>query len=344
MRQRVTDKLTLQTALAFTAALLAGCGNNDSPAGPSVTISAPVIVNPQGGAEVNDEKPTLVVSNVTVSDGSTPSYAFQVARDAGFADMAAEVSGVAQDPSGQTSWRVNVALGNGDHFWRVRARAGGTDGPYSAPANFDVLTPFKSDEPRDGILVFDPLTNGTTVGTRRGGVFTDEGWMVNSPSNQIIYNMDTIESGFLEVDIKGLDIRNIGGEKRNLFVMWDPASSNDLTTNPYRASVQKQDRSTTDTLRYLRIRWISNGKQIDAFSGFLGWQPERAHHFRWQWGPEGPERRLYVRLFIDGDQRIFFEYREPYRPILHRIELGAGPRTETPEGAIYSNVVIGVRE
>ncbi|MGH9460654.1 MAG: hypothetical protein ACRD1X_05525 [Vicinamibacteria bacterium] len=338
----MADKLFPASALA--AALLAGCGNDDSPAGASITIPAPVIVDPQQGAELNDERPTLVVSNVTVSDGSTPSYAFQVARDAGFANVAAEISGVAQDPSGQTSWRVNVALGNGDHFWRARARVGGTDGPYSAAADFNVLTPFKSDEPRDGVLVFDPLTNGTTVGTRRGGVFTDEGWLVNSPSNQIIYNMDTIESGFLEVDIKGLDIRNLGGDKRNLFVMWDPVSSNDLTTNPYRASVQKQDRSTTNTLRYLRVRWISNGRQIDAFSGFLGWHPERAHHFRWQWGPEGPERRLYVRLFIDGDQRIFFEYREPYRPKLHRIELGAGGRFETPEGASYSNLVIGVRE
>ena len=342
MRQRVADNLL--TALALLTGVLAGCGDSDSPAGPSVTISAPAIVSPQGGAEVNDEKPTLVVTNVTVSDGSTPSYTFQVARDTGFADIAAEVSGVAQDPGGQTSWRVNAALGNGEHFWRARGRVGGTDGPYSALTSFDVLTPFKSDEPRDGILVFDPLTNGTTVGTRRGGVFTDEGWMINARSNQIIYNMDTIESGFLEVDIKGLAIGNIGSGARHLFVMWDPMSSNDFTTNPYRASVQKQDRTSTDTLRYLRVRWISNGKQIDAYSGFLGWQAERAHHFRWQWGPEGPERRLFVRLFIDGDQRIFFEYREPYRPILHRIELGAGVRFETPEGAIYSNVVIGVRE
>jgi hypothetical protein len=293
---------------------------------------------------VNDERPSLVINNATVSDGSTPSYTFQVARDSGFTNIAAEASGVAQDPSGQTSWRVDTALGNGEHFWRARARAGGIDGPFSASADFEVLTAFKSDEPRDGILVFDPLTTGATVGTRRGGVFTDEGWAVNARSNQIIYNMETIESGFLEADIKGLAIANVGEGARHLFVMWDPSAGNDFTTNPYRASVQKQDRSSTDTLRYLRIRWISDGKQIDAYSAFLGWRPEQTHHFRWQWGPEGPERRLYVRFFIDGEQRIFFEYRQPYRPALHRIELGAGGRFETPEGATYSNVVIGVRE
>jgi len=341
MKQLAQNTLFLLTALALASALLSGCGSNDSPAGPSVTLSAPGIVTPQGNSEVNDAHPTLVIANVTVSDGSTPSYSFQVARDSGFTDIAAEVSGVAQDPTGQTSWRVNVALGN---FWRARARSGGTDGPFSASAAFEVLTAFKSDEPRDGILVFDPLTNGSTVGTRRGGVFTDEGWMINARSNHIIYNMDTIESGFLEVDIKGLAIGNIGAGARHLFIMWDPSAGSDFTTNPYRASVQKQDRTSTNTLRYLRVRWISNGKQIDAYSGFLGWRPEHTHHFRWQWGPEGSERRLFVRLFIDGEQRIFFEYRQPYRPALHRIELGAGVRFETPEGAIYSNVVIGVRE
>ena len=86
MRQPAKNTLPLLTALALSTGLLAGCGSNDSPAGPSVTISAPGIVNPQAGSEVNDERPTLVITNVTVSGGSTPSYTFQVARDSGFAE------------------------------------------------------------------------------------------------------------------------------------------------------------------------------------------------------------------------------------------------------------------
>ncbi len=156
MRQPAKNTLPLLTALALSTGLLAGCGSNDSPAGPSVTISAPGIVNPQAGSQVNDERPTLVITNVTVSGGSTPSYTFQVARDSGFADIAAEVSGVAQDPSGQTSWRVNVALGNGEHFWRARARTGGTDGPFSAVADITVLTAFKSQTPATASLSSTP--------------------------------------------------------------------------------------------------------------------------------------------------------------------------------------------
>jgi hypothetical protein len=40
---------------------------------------------------------------------------------------------------------------------------------------------------------------------------------------------------------------------------------------------------------------------------------------------------------------FFFEYAKPYIPAIHRIEMGAAGRAETPEGAIYSNVVIGTR-
>jgi hypothetical protein len=342
MRHQARNKLFLLAALTAATGVLAGCGD-DSPSGPSVTITAPGIVEPESGSQVSDEKPTLVVSNVTVSDGSAASYTFQVARDRGFTDIAAEREGIGEDPSGQTSWRVNVALGNAEHFWRARARAAGVDGPFSEVADFTLLTPFQSKEPRDGILVFDPLTNGGTVGVRKGGEFTDEGWAVNARSNFIKYNLDPIENGFLEVDIKGLAPRNIGDGARHLFYMWDPSASRDLTGNPFRASVQKHDRGSTSTTRYLRMRWVSFGKRIDAFSGFVSWNP-KGHHFRWQWGRAEPEAPLFVRLFIDDVERIFFGYLAPYRPDVHQIVLGGAIRNETPEGAIYSNVVIGVRE
>ncbi len=342
MKQLAKSGLLFLTALSLTAGSFYGC-SDDSPSGPSVTFSAPGIVTPASGSETNEPKPTLTVTNVTVSDGSSASYMFQVAKDSGFTDIVVEIEGVGEAPGGQTSWKVTVNLDHGEHFWRARARASGIDGPFSQVADFGVLTAFKSREPRDGILVFDPLTNGSTVGSRRGGVFTDEGWKVNARSNHIIYNMDTIASGFLEVDIKGLAPRNVGEGARHLFIMWDPSGGSDFTQNSFRAGVQKHDRGSTSTTRYLRIRWISDGFRVDSFSGFLAWNPQ-GHHFRWEWGPDGRENRLFVRLFIDDVERIFFEYRRDYRPVIHRIELGAGIRFETPEGATYSNVVIGVRK
>ena len=343
MNQLANNRLFFLTALTLAAGFFNGCGD-DSPSGPSTTLGAPGIVSPAAGSETSETKPTLTVSNVTVSDGGSASYSFQVATDSGFTNIVVQIDGVGEGGSGQTSWKVTENLGNGEHFWRARARASGIDGPFSAVADFDVLTAFKSNLPRGGVLVFDPLTNGSTVGTRRGGVFTDQGWLVQARSNHIIYNLDTLAAGYIEWDMTGLAIGNIGAGARHLVVMWDPSAGSDFTTNPFRASIQKQDRTSTSTLRYLRIRWISNGKQIDGFSAFLGWKADQIHHFRWQWGPEGSENRTFVRLFIDDVERIFFEYRQPYTPQVHRIELGASMRFETPEGAIYSNVEIGVQE
>jgi len=46
-----------------------------------------------------------------------------------------------------------------------------------------------------------------------------EGWKVIASSNFIVYDMETIESGFLEFDISGLDIRNPTRDPRHLFFM-----------------------------------------------------------------------------------------------------------------------------
>jgi hypothetical protein len=53
---------------------------------------------------------------------------------------------------------------------------------------------------------------------------------------------------------------------------------------------------------------------------------------------------LVARLFIDDDEKMFFQYRRAYIPAVHRIELGAGLRAESPENAIYSNVRITARQ
>ena len=343
MKQLAKSGLLFLTALSLTAGSFYGC-SDDSPSGPSVTISAPGIVTPASGSETNEPKPTLTVTNVTVSDGSSASYMFQVAKDSGFTDIVVEIEGVGEAPSGQTSWKVTVNLDDGEHFWRARARASGIDGPFSQVADFGVLTAFKSREPRDGILVVDPLTNGSTVGSRRGGVFTDEGWKVNARSNHIIYNMDTIASGFLEVDIKGLAPRNVGegarppfhhvGPQRRFRLHSKLLSRRCPETRPW---LYEYDEIPADTLDLRRIpsrlfQWLSS-LEPSGTSLPLGMGTCRAR-----------ESSLRAALHLTMVERIFFEYRRDYRPVIHRIELGAGIRFETPEGATYSNVVIGVRK
>jgi len=320
--------------------VFAGC-SEESPAGPSVTISAPAAVSPAAGSQLSDAQPVLTVSNVSVSGGSTPSYSFQVATDSNFSTLVASAEGVGQGTGGQTSWQVSSPLGNARHYWRARARAGTTDGPFSASADFTVETAFFSREARAGLLVYDPLTNGSTVGVQSGGEFTPRGWRVIARSNYIAYDVPTLSNGFLEVDITNLDLRNIAPDGRMVFIMWDP-SAGSFTDNRYRVSVQKLDRRSSATTRYVRLRWISQGRQFDDGNSFLGWEPSQVYTWRMEWGPEGGVHA--ARVLLNGEQIMGVQYGREYNPQVHRIELGAAPRAESLEEAVYSNVRIGVRQ
>ena len=330
---------TILTALAVALALACSDdGGSSSPSTPSVTIGAPGIVSPNGGAQVAGQA-TLMVTNATVSSG-TASYTFQVATESGFSNIVAQASNIPQG-SGQTSWTAGSEFGSGEFFWRARASVGATQGPFSAVGNFQFQGGISTSGRTDTILVADSLLTGTSLGDVSGGIFTSEGWQVEASSNFIVYDMQTIETGFLEFDVKGLDIRNPSRDARHLFFMWDPSLGADMTSNRFRVSLQKLDGRSSINDRWLRLRFISQGRQIDVGSPFRGWVPERTYRIRLEWGREGDVNAC--RLFIDGGQIFFFQYPRTYNPQIHRIELGAAGRAESPEEAIYSNVAIGTR-
>jgi len=319
---------------------LASCGD-ESPSAPTITVGAPGIVSPADGAQLLGEV-TLTVSNATVTGGSgSARYTFQIATDSAFANIAAQASDVPEGTGGQTSWTVGSELAVGEFFWRARATVGTTQGPFSASSRINFRGAITTGGGSDHVLLYDPLTNGTSLGVRGGGQMTPEGWLVEASSNYMIYDMETIESGFLEFDVKGLDIRNPTRDARHLFFMWDPSLGSDMTGNRFRASLQKLDGRSSINDRWLRMRFISQGRQVDVGSTFRGWEPTRTFRIRFEWGAEGTGN--VARLFIDRQQIFFFEYARPYIPVIHRIEMGAAGRAETPEGAIYSNVAIGTR-
>lgn len=332
--------ISIAVALAFAACSDDGGSSGGGSTGGSVTITAPGIVSPSNGSQVSGTA-TLVVSNVTVNGGSgTPTYTFQVASDSGFATIIAQTSGVAQGGNGQTSWSAGSEVGSGQVFWRARASVGATQGPYSAVGNFTYQGGASTGGATDQVVLFDPLM-GSSLGDVGGGEFTDGGWKVIASSNFIVYDVTTIPTGFLEFDIKGLDIRNPHRDARHLFFMWDPSLGSDMTANRFRVSLQKLDGRSSINDRWLRLRFITHGRQTDVSSTFRGWTPEKTYRIRLEWGREGNVNAC--RVFIDEDQKMFFQYGRDYTPAVHRIELGAGPRAESPEDAVYSNVSIGTR-
>jgi hypothetical protein len=322
--------------LGLATVLALSCGDDDSPSGSTEITAAPALVTPAAGATVDNSNPTLTVTNVTGLSGAT--YHFQVANDSGFTSMAAEGRGIAQGGGGQTSWQVSTALANDSYFWRARAESGSTTGPFAQPAEFTVNAGgFDSDTPINGLLVYDPLTNGTSVGVRGGGQFTPQGWQVLSRSDYIQYSVPTLEAGFVEWDNTNMEDEVI--EKQwMLFGMWDP-SAGAYRENPYRVNLQKLDSGHNSP--YFRVRWITNGEQHDFGNDFEEWNLFETYTIRVEWGP-GIGSQV-VKVYLDGVEQFQQSYVNIYRPSTHWIELGVRDRKESIVGIIYSNVRIGPR-
>jgi hypothetical protein len=325
---------TPKLGLIVLVVLLPGCADDGSQTGPAPTLAAPIHVSPPSGSFV-DAQPTLTIQNVTPSDGSIPTYTFQVSPSGDYTTIAAQQSGIPQGASGQTSWRVNTALTQGTYFWHARADVGATSGPYSGNDRFTTTVPGAGGT----ILLQDILTNGVSVGTVRGGEFVEGGWRINNLDEHIRYEIPPTANGFLEFNAIGLRPMNADPEAYMLFAMWDPGSG-EFRANPFRANVQKLD--THHNPPYVRLRFISDADERNTGFNKLNWDPSHRYLFRLEWGPA--EDRNQARFYIDGVEEMRVTYTPEYLPRTHWVELGVNEsRNESLIGAVYSNVRIGRR-
>jgi hypothetical protein len=319
------------------ALALTGCGDSDEGnggAGSSPTITAPGIVAPNSPSPIGDTQPTLTVTNASVSTGAIPTYSFQVATDQGFTSVVVQTSGVAQG-SGQTAWEVSQALSSGAYFWRARAEAGGTAGPYSGVAQFGILA--AGSGPGETVVVFDDLTDGSTLATdREGGTFTAQGWRVDNNSDFLRYEVPAIDNGYVQWQNVGLTPRGANDASHMLFGMWDP-SAGAFRQNPFRVHLQKLWQNPHNP-PFIRFRWISQGREEEAGFNFTNWDPGKAYTWRVDWGPS--EGAFTARTILDGIEIMTIRYSRPYQPSTHFIELGIQERHESVIDAIYRNLVI----
>lgn len=61
------------------------------------------------------------------------------------------------------------------------------------------------------VVLSDPLTNSSTVGTKVGGTYTADGYQPGIGSNHIFYEVNTIKNGSLEFQMKGFNHTTIVG-------------------------------------------------------------------------------------------------------------------------------------
>jgi hypothetical protein len=147
--------LPLFRRLALVAVLpvvLAGCeeiksSNPLSPtvAGPmaGVSISVPLAVAPGAGNKIEDsDQPiALVVKNPDSNSERPVVIGLEVAFDSAFQSIAFSRQGLAPDPSGQTTVRLDRLPSGRVYYWHAKADDGANGSGWSGTLSFEILNP-----------------------------------------------------------------------------------------------------------------------------------------------------------------------------------------------------------
>ena len=306
----------------------------------SITLSAPAHVGPADDAQTDTLQPALVVANATSSQAGSRTYEFEVSSAAVFGAAAARAQNIGEGPDGRTSWTVSPALqSNTRYWWRARAIQGSTTGPWSTPTRFRTrIEGFN----RAGEL-YDPLVNGRTVGTPMDITFLAQGARLNRLGSRITYTLpQTLTAGEFSLLATGLT-SDSEGDSTKLFSMQEGFT--DLTTNPYRATIEKRDHGT------VTFRFIAGDTDARADSERIVVQFGRSLVYFWKFTWGNGVARLVV--LEGGEQgRVVYDrsdtYSGTYTPSPHIAYIGAPPgragiNTASVPGAIVSHVWLSNR-
>ena len=339
--------LILTSMLAALSAV--GCGSKSNPVTPdpptpgpvTVTLTAPSHVSPADDAHTNSLQPELAIANATSSQSGAKTYEFEVSPSADFALIVVSADNVAEDADGQTGWTVSRPLqGTSRYWWRARSKQGTSVGPWSTATRFrSRIEGFN----RAGEL-FDPLTNGSTVGTPIGATFLPgQGVRLDSLGSRVTYTLpQNLPEGEFSVLATGLT-SNSAGDSTKLFSMQQ--GSSDITTNPYRATIEKRD---TGTVTFRFIAGDVNAR-ADSLRQVVQFNPSAVYFWKFTWG-SGVGRLLVLEGGEHG--RVVYDqsdtYSGTYRPNPHIAYLGAPPGragidTASVPGAVISNVWLSNR-
>jgi hypothetical protein len=312
-----------------------------TPAPVTVTLTAPAHVTPADDAQTNTLQPELAVINATSSQSGAKTYEFEVSSASDFTAIVVSTDNVAEDADGQTAWTISRPLQSTTRYWwRARVKQGPDTGPWSKPTRFrSRIEGFN----RAGEL-FDPLTNGSTVGTPINATFIPgQGVRLDSLGSRVTYTLpQNLPEGEFSVMATGLD-SNSEGDSTKLFSMQQ--GSTDMTTNPYRATIEKRDHGTI-TFRF--IAGDVNARADGAREDFV-FSPSAIYFWKFTWG-NGFARLVVLEGGENG--RIVYDqgdnYSGTYRPSPHIGHLGAPPgragiNTASVPGAVISNVWLSSR-
>lgn len=200
------------------ACVVAACSSDSStPASPSPspsgTLAKPAADSPADGAQLDNFRPTLTVSNVTGQGSTVKTYEFEVSDSSTFASTASK-STANEDSTGKTKVTLTQDLqATTKYYWRSRVVQGTTTSPWSDTRSFNTkLVGYN----RPGAL-YDPLIHGETIGHVSGSTtwVPGQGIKMNHPDSFVIYQLpQTYSSGEMSVEVTGLGVNGTPGKAR----------------------------------------------------------------------------------------------------------------------------------
>lgn len=340
--------------LLLASAMAVSCGKESAaPTSPSAVRQAGGNVTPPGGLKASAPTPQSPTNGVKpegslvlvagaskmlfIADAIPLDYEFEILTTQGARVWSQVVPG---GSGGTVSASPNASLNFDQTYnWRVRAAYNGAMGPWSANATFVANQPTGYIR---GNELYDPLTNGTTVGTVRGPVtwIPGVGVRLDSFDSWISYELpQALEDGEYSALVTNIETNTEGGKTR-VFAMAE--GYGDVSDNDARMTVEKRGDSPPGAIAW---RFITSSDQIDTvgeaervvreFS--LGettlWEASwRSNFFRvriFRNGAAGPEMYNFGKHF-DGF----------YRPVPHVIYAGGGPARGGPTSQSIPGMII----
>ena len=290
----------------------------------TLKATAPTPVSPVN-ATIDSVTPTFIIQNATGKYVQASfSYRFQVLDAAGTVIRQSDL--IPGGTTNRTSWGpiVQQLDANTAFTWRARAELNGQAGPWATAATF--RTPDVASGYLRGNEVWDPLTDGKTVGDIIGPVTFIPGVGVRLDTNQsyIRYRLgSTLVQGEFSMVVTNVKTRDGDLEKSRIMSMCQGDDcEGDLTTNDRRCTIEKRGDGS------VAWRLITSDDQIDTIGGerqVVELDPNQAYLWQITWNGFF---RVMIRTSAGTGGSVYDfgkSYDGLYDPDPHRAFLGSPP-------------------
>ena len=243
----IGPRLLILSLSLFAAACTKDTAEVFSPGAP--TGNGPALTAPSEDQQLDTLRPTLTVANSTATGGSgSRTYEFQIAADSAFAALSFAKTAVPEGTVGKTSLTVDQDLPAGKVlYWRARLSRGTMTSDWSTSGTFRTKGATAHNIPGE---LFDPLTDGTTLGTIVGSTsfIAGKGIQLNDKFSWVRYDLPAaIVNGEFSMEVEGLHPNGPGG-KPKIFEIQDsdsliPSSLTSMINAQWRGTPGNPDNS-----------------------------------------------------------------------------------------------------